>query len=96
MTAIIGNIETIIMMYAPVVGTYLIQIIQWLIMWKKMKNTTKIQEDIQKIQQDKIESIEEVIELNKELSKENFILRDKLNKVITLLQHYEEKDQCTK
>lgn len=92
MSNIIGNVETLIAVYAPVVGTYLIQIVQWIVMWAKMKAQTKLQENVQKIQQDKMTEIEEVIELNKQLLIENEELKQKLNKVITLLQQYEEKE----
>lgn len=92
MSNIIGNVETLIAVYAPVVGTYLIQIVQWVVMWAKMKAQTKLQENVQKIQQDKMTEIEEIIELNKQLSIENEELKQKLNKVITLLQQYEEKE----
>lgn len=96
MSSIIGNVEAIIAMYAPVVGTYIIQIVQWLIMWAKMKAQTKSQEMIQKAEQDKLAAVDDVLELNKQLSLENYELKQKLNKLITLLQHYEEKDDGNK
>lgn len=92
MSNIIGNIETLIAVYAPVVGTYLIQIVQWVVMWAKMKAQTKSQELINKAQQDRLESVDQLIEINKSLAHENYVLKEKLNKVITLLQQYEEKE----
>lgn len=92
MSNIIGNIETLIAVYAPVVGTYLIQIVQWIVMWAKMKAQTKTQEMINKVQQDRLESVDQLIEINKNLTHENYVLKNKLNKVITLLQQYEEKE----
>ncbi len=86
MNAIIGNIEALIALYLPVVGTYLIQIIQWIVMWAKMKAQTKLQDE-------KSKAIDDVIELNKALQTENYVLKEKINKLITLLQHYEEKEK---
>ena len=36
MEAIIGNLEAMIAMYAPIVLTYVAHIIDWLVLWRKL------------------------------------------------------------
>ena len=45
MEAIIGNIEAMIAMYAPIVLTYVAHIIDWLVLWRKLK-TINVKRDI--------------------------------------------------
>lgn len=73
MEAIIGNLEAMIVMYAPVVLTYVAHIIDWLVLWKKVRNIN-VKRDIQ-------ETLGELVEQNKQLVQDNAELR-KLNKEI--------------
>lgn len=71
MEAIIGNVEAIIAMYAPIVLTYVIQFVDWIVMWKKLK-TIHVKKDIE-------ESLGNIVEQNKQLVQDNAELK-KLNK----------------
>lgn len=73
MEAIINNIEALIVMYAPVVLTYVAHIIDWLVLWKKVRNIN-VKRDIQ-------ETLGELVEQNRQLVQDNAELR-KLNKEI--------------
>ena len=73
MEAIIGNIEAMIAMYAPMVLTYIIQIVDWVVLWKKLKSIN-VKKDIN-------ETIGDLVEQNKQLVQDNAELR-KLNKEI--------------
>lgn len=73
MEAIIGNLEAMIAMYAPMVLTYIIQIVDWVVLWKKLK-TINVKKDIN-------ETIGDLVEQNKQLVQDNAELR-KLNKEI--------------
>ena len=73
MEAIIGNIEAMIAMYAPMVLTYIIQIVDWVVLWKKLKSIN-VKKDIN-------ETIGDLVEQNKQLVQDNAELR-KLNKTI--------------
>ena len=73
MEAIIGNVEAIIAMYAPIVLTYVAHIIDWLVLWRKLK-TINVKRDIN-------ETLGELVEQNRQLVQDNAELR-KLNKEI--------------
>ena len=73
MEAIIGNLEAIIAMYAPIVLTYVAHIIDWLVLWKKVRKID-VKRDIQ-------ETLGELVEQNRQLVQDNAELR-KLNKEI--------------
>lgn len=73
MEAIIGNIEAMIAMYAPMVLTYIIQLVDWVVLWRKLK-TINVKKDIN-------ETIGDLVEQNKQLVQDNAELR-KLNKEI--------------
>ena len=73
MEAIIGNLEAMIAMYAPMVLTYIIQIVDWVVLWKKLKSIN-VKKDIN-------ETIGDLVEQNKQLVQDNAELR-KLNKDI--------------
>ena len=73
MEAIICNLEAMIAMYAPVVLTYVAHIIDWLVLWKKVRNID-VKRDIQ-------ETLGELVEQNRQLVQDNAELR-KLNKEI--------------
>lgn len=73
MPEIIGNIEAMIAMYAPVVLTYVIQFVDWIVMWGKLKSIN-VKKDIQ-------ETLGDLVEQNKQLVQDNAELR-KLNKEI--------------
>ena len=73
MEAIIGNIEAMIAMYAPMVLTYIIQIVDWVVLWRKLKSIN-VKKDIN-------ETIGDLVEQNKQLVQDNAELR-KLNKEI--------------
>lgn len=88
MQALLDNTAALITMYLPVVGTYFIQFVQWFVMWGKMKASQTILE----AKQDKTNKL---VDLNEQIIKDNYELKLKINKLITLLQHYEEKDNAT-
>ena len=73
MEAIIGNIEAMIAMYAPMVLTYIIQLVDWVVLWRKLKSIN-VKKDIN-------ETIGDLVEQNKQLVQDNAELR-KLNKEI--------------
>ena len=73
MPEIIGNVEAMIAMYAPVVLTYIIQFVDWVVLWVKLKSIN-VKKDIQ-------ESLGDLVEQNKQLVQDNAELR-KLNKEI--------------
>ena len=73
MPEIISNIESLIVMYSPVVLTYVAHIIDWLVLWKKVR-TIAVKRDIQ-------ETLGDLVEQNKQLVQDNAELR-KLNKEI--------------
>lgn len=65
MNSIIDNVTALITLYAPVVGTYVIQIIQWLVMQAKMKATAKAQEKLFQFQEDKLKIYDSMMETNR-------------------------------
>ena len=73
MSEIIGNVEAMIAMYAPVVLTYVIQFVDWIVLWGKLKSIN-VKKDIN-------EAIGDLVEQNKQLVQDNAELR-KLNKEI--------------
>ena len=73
MPEIIGNLEAMIAMYAPVVLTYIVQFVDWIVLWGKLK-TINVKKDIN-------EAIGDLVEQNKQLVQDNAELR-KLNKEI--------------
>ena len=73
MEAIIGNVEAMIAMYAPMVLTYIIQLVDWIVLWRKLK-TINVKKDIN-------ETLGDLIEQNKQLVQDNAEVR-KLNKEI--------------
>ena len=73
MEAIIGNLEAMIAMYAPMVLTYVIQFVDWIVLWRKLKSIN-VKKDIN-------ETIGDLVEQNKQLVQDNAELR-KLNKEI--------------
>ena len=86
MQTIIDNATALIMLYAPVIGTYLIQIVQWVIMWAKNKKLLSLVEN-------KTKQTAAIIDANEVIIKENYELKQKINKLISLLQQYEEKNE---
>ena len=62
-----------IAMYAPVVLTYIVQFVDWIVLWGKLK-TINVKKDIN-------EAIGDLVEQNKQLVQDNAELR-KLNKEI--------------
>lgn len=86
MQTIIDNATALIMLYAPVIGTYLIQIVQWVIMWAKNKKLLSLIEN-------KTKQTDAIIDANEVIIKENYELKQKINKLISLLQQYEEKNE---
>ena len=73
MTEIIGNLEAMLAMYAPMVLTYIVQIVDWVVLWRKLKSIN-VKKDIN-------ETIGDLVEQNKQLVQDNAELR-KLNKEI--------------
>ena len=73
MPEIIGNVEAMIAMYAPMVLTYVVQFVDWIVLWRKLKSIN--------VKRDINESIGDLVEQNKQLVQDNAELR-KLNKEI--------------
>ena len=73
MPEIIGNVEAMIAMYAPMVLTYVVQFVDWIVLWRKLKSIN-VKKDIQ-------ETLGDLVEQNKQLVQDNAELR-KLNKEI--------------
>lgn len=73
MTEIIGNLEAMLAMYAPMVLTYIVQIVDWAVLWRKLKSIN-VKKDIN-------ETLGDLVEQNKQLVQDNAELR-KLNKEI--------------
>lgn len=80
MEAIIGNIEAMIAMYAPMVLTYIIQLVDWVVLWKKLK-TINVKKDIQESLGDLIEQNKQLVQDNAELKKQNKQILEQLTKV---------------
>lgn len=73
MVEIIGNLEAMLAMYAPMVLTYIVQIVDWAVLWRKLKSIN-VKKDIN-------ETLGDLVEQNKQLVQDNAELR-KLNKEI--------------
>ena len=73
MPEIISNIESLIIMYSPVILTYVSHVIDYIVLWKKVRNID-VKRDIQ-------ETLGDLVEQNKQLVQDNAELR-KLNKEI--------------
>ena len=73
MPEIISNIESLIVIYGPVILTYVAHVVDWLVLWKKVRNID-VKRDIQ-------ETLGDLVEQNKQLVQDNAELR-KLNKEI--------------
>ena len=73
MPEIIGNVEAMIAMYAPMVLTYIVQFVDWIVLWRKLKSIN--------VKRDINETIGDLVEQNKQLVQDNAELR-KLNKEI--------------
>lgn len=80
MEAIIGNIEAMIAMYAPMVLTYIIQLVDWVVLWKKLK-TINVKKDINETLGDLIEQNKQLVQDNAELKKQNKQILEQLTKV---------------
>ena len=73
MPEIIGNVEAMIAMYAPMVLTYVVQFVDWIVLWRKLKSIN--------VKRDINETLGDLVEQNKQLVQDNAELR-KLNKEI--------------
>ena len=73
MPEIIGNVEAMIAMYAPVILSYVIQFVDWIVLWGKLKSIN--------VKRDINETLGNLVEQNKQLVQDNAELR-KLNKEI--------------
>lgn len=73
MPEIIGNLEAMIAMFAPVVLTYVVQFVDWIVLWRKLKSIN--------VKRDINETLGDLVEQNKQLVQDNAELR-KLNKEI--------------
>lgn len=84
MEAIFNNIEVLIITYAPVVLTYVAHIIDWLVLWKKVR-TIDVKRDIQ-------ESLGDIIEQNKQLVQDNAELRKQNKQILEQLTRIKQED----
>ena len=73
MPEIIGNVEAMIAMYAPVLLSYIVQFFDWIVLWRKLKSIN-VKKDIN-------DTLGDLVEQNKQLVQDNAQLR-KLNKEI--------------
>ena len=81
MTELLTNIEALIAMYAPIVLSMLIQLSNFIIVWKKLK-TIKVKEDIDSSLTELNENMKQLVADNAELRKANKKLMEQLTKVI--------------
>lgn len=70
MAEIIGNVEAMIAMYATMVLTYIVQLVDWLVLWRKLK-TINVKKDINKTLGDLVELNKQLVQYNAELIKQN-------------------------
>lgn len=80
MEAIIGNIEAMIAMYAPMVLTYVIQLVDWVVLWRKLK-TINVKKDINETLGDLIEQNKQLVQDNAELKKQNKQILEQLTRI---------------
>lgn len=80
MEAIINNIEAIIVMYAPIVLTYVAHIIDWLVLWRKLK-TINVKRDINETLGDLVEQNKQLVQDNAELRKQNKQILEQLTRI---------------
>lgn len=73
MPEIIGNVEAMIAMYAPMILNYIVQFVDWIVLWRKLKSIN--------VKRDINETLGDLVEQNKQLVQDNAELR-KLNKEI--------------
>ena len=80
MEAIIGNIEAMIAMYTPMVLTYIIQFVDWIVLWRKLKSIN-VKKDINETIGDLVEQNKQLVQDNAELKKQNKQILEQLTKV---------------
>ena len=80
MEAIIGNLEAMIAMYAPVVLTYVAHIIDWLVLWKKVRSID-VKRDIQETLGELVEQNRQLVQDNAELKKQNKEILEQLTRI---------------
>lgn len=80
MEAIIGNLEAMIAMYAPMVLTYIVQIVDWAVLWRKLKSIN-VKKDINETLGDLVEQNKQLVQDNAELRKQNKEILEQLTKV---------------
>lgn len=80
MTEIIGNLEAMIAMYAPMVLTYIVQIVDWAVLWRKLKSIN-VKKDINETLGDLVEQNKQLVQDNAELRKLNKEILEQLTKV---------------
>lgn len=80
MAEIIGNVEAMIAMYAPIVLSYVVQIIDWLVLWRKLK-TINVKRDINETLGDLVEQNKQLVQDNAELRKQNKEILEQLTRI---------------
>lgn len=80
MTEIIGNLEALIAIYAPMVLTYIVQIVDWAVLWRKLKSIN-VKKDINETLGDLVEQNKQLVQDNAELRKLNKEILEQLTKV---------------
>lgn len=80
MTEIIGNLEAMLAMYAPMVLTYIVQIVDWAVLWRKLKSIN-VKKDINETLGDLVEQNKQLVQDNAELRKLNKEILEQLTKV---------------
>ena len=80
MTEIIGNLEAMLAMYAPMVLTYIVQIVDWAVLWRKLKSIN-VKKDINETLGDLVEQNKQLVEDNAELRKLNKEILEQVTKV---------------
>ena len=80
MEAIIGNLEAMIAMYAPMALTYVIQFVDWIVLWRKLK-TINVKRDINETLGDLVEQNRQLVQDNAELKKQNKEILEQLTRI---------------
>lgn len=80
MVEIIGNLEAMLAMYAPMVLTYIVQIVDWAVLWRKLKSIN-VKKDINETLGDLVEQNKQLVQDNAELRKLNKEILEQLTKV---------------
>ena len=80
MAEIIGNVEAMIEMYAPIVLSYIVQFFDWIVLWRKLKSIN-VKKDINETLGDLVEQNKQLVQDNAELRKQNKEILEQLTRI---------------